>query len=146
MARINLIQIRRGTAAAWTSANPILSSGECGFETDTGKLKIGDGTTAWATLLYNGAVVTYGTSSGTACEGNDSRLTNVRTPSSHASTHSSGQADAVSVENLVFNANTTNDVGTTKHGLTPMAPTDTTKWLNGLAGTWVVLSIDGGSP
>lgn len=41
------IQVRRGTAAQWTAANPTLASGEFGFETDTGKYKIGDGTTAW---------------------------------------------------------------------------------------------------
>ena len=46
------IKLRRDTAANWTSANPILGSGEPGFETDTGKLKIGDGTSNWATLGY----------------------------------------------------------------------------------------------
>ena len=46
------IQVRRGTAAQWTSANPTLAAGEIGFETDTGKFKIGDGTTAWSSLLY----------------------------------------------------------------------------------------------
>jgi hypothetical protein len=40
------IQVRRGTAAAWTSANPTLASGEPGFETDTGLLFLGDGSTA----------------------------------------------------------------------------------------------------
>ena len=49
-----LIQLRRGTAAAWTSADPTLSSGEVGFETDTGKLKFGDGATAWTSLAYTG--------------------------------------------------------------------------------------------
>jgi hypothetical protein len=44
------IQLRRGTAAQWTAANPILVAGEPGLETDTQKLKIGDGTTAWASL------------------------------------------------------------------------------------------------
>lgn len=48
------IQFRRGTAAAWTSANPVLASGEPGRETDTGKLKIGDGSTAWTSLPYLG--------------------------------------------------------------------------------------------
>ncbi len=49
------IQIRRGTAAQWTSANPILASGEFGYETDTTNFKIGDGTTAWNTLtVLNG--------------------------------------------------------------------------------------------
>jgi len=45
-------QQRRGTAAQWTSANPILSPGEIGFEIDTNKFKIGDGTNRWATLTY----------------------------------------------------------------------------------------------
>jgi len=45
------IQFRRGTAAQWSAANPvILSSGEPGFITDTNTLKIGDGTTAFASL------------------------------------------------------------------------------------------------
>jgi hypothetical protein len=52
VARDKLIAFRRGTAAAWTSANPTLSAGEPGYETDTGKVKIGDGTTAWASLAY----------------------------------------------------------------------------------------------
>lgn len=43
---------RRDTAANWTSVNPTLAAGEFGYETDTGKLKIGDGTTAWNSLEY----------------------------------------------------------------------------------------------
>ena len=46
------IQLRRGTAAEWTSANPVLMQGEMGVETDTLKVKIGNGSTAWATLPY----------------------------------------------------------------------------------------------
>lgn len=46
------IQTRRGTAAQWTSANPVLAAGEQGYETDTGKIKVGDGTTAWSALPY----------------------------------------------------------------------------------------------
>jgi archaellum component FlaC len=46
------MQQRRGTAAQWTSANPILGSGEIGFETDTNKFKIGNGTSTWTNLLY----------------------------------------------------------------------------------------------
>lgn len=45
-------QVRRGSASAWSGANPILSSGEIGFETDTNKLKIGDGTSTWSSLNY----------------------------------------------------------------------------------------------
>lgn len=52
MARNDLIQFRRGTAAQWTTANPVLAEGEMGFETDTFKLKIGDGAAAWSALTY----------------------------------------------------------------------------------------------
>ena len=46
------MQQRRGTAAQWTGANPILSAGEIGFETDTGKFKIGNGSSTWSALNY----------------------------------------------------------------------------------------------
>jgi hypothetical protein len=46
------IQIRRDTAANWTSTNPVLSQGEPGLETDTNKVKYGDGSTAWTLLDY----------------------------------------------------------------------------------------------
>jgi len=46
------IQNRRGTASEWTSADPTLASGEVGVETDTGKFKMGDGSTAWSSLSY----------------------------------------------------------------------------------------------
>ena len=49
-------QLRGGTAADWTAANPVLASREPGAETDTGKLKIGDGSTAWSSLPYVGGV------------------------------------------------------------------------------------------
>jgi hypothetical protein len=46
------IQLRGDTAANWTSANPTLASREFGYETDTGKVKVGDGSTAWTSLAY----------------------------------------------------------------------------------------------
>jgi hypothetical protein len=46
------MQQRRGTAAQWTSANPILNAGEMGWESDTNKFKIGDGTNHWESLDY----------------------------------------------------------------------------------------------
>lgn len=46
------IQLRRDTAANWTATDPILASGEMGFETDTNTLKAGDGATAWTSLPY----------------------------------------------------------------------------------------------
>lgn len=48
------IQLRRDTAANWSTNNPTPSAGEPCFETDTGKLKIGDGITAYNSLPYQG--------------------------------------------------------------------------------------------
>ena len=42
--------IRRGTAAQWAAAGTVLAAGELGYETDTGVLKVGNGTLAWGTL------------------------------------------------------------------------------------------------
>ncbi len=47
-----IIQIKRGTAAEWNAANPILALAELGLETDTNKMKAGDGVTAWSALTY----------------------------------------------------------------------------------------------
>jgi hypothetical protein len=49
-----VIQVKRGTASAWTSANTVLTAGEIGFESDTKKMKVGDGSTAWTSLAYTG--------------------------------------------------------------------------------------------
>lgn len=49
------IQLRRGTASQWTTADPVLAEGEIGLETDTGQFKFGDGLTAWASLGYSGS-------------------------------------------------------------------------------------------
>src|SRR3569832_647361 len=46
------IQLRRGTAADWITANPILAEGELGLELDTGKVKAGNGVDDWNTLPY----------------------------------------------------------------------------------------------
>lgn len=49
------IQVRRDTAANWTSVNPTLTAGEFGYETDTGKVKIGNGSSTWTALSYLGS-------------------------------------------------------------------------------------------
>lgn len=49
---LTTFRFKRGAAADWTTANPTLGPGEPGLETDTGKIKFGDGATAWATLPY----------------------------------------------------------------------------------------------
>jgi hypothetical protein len=147
------IQLRRGTASQWTSANPTLSSGEVGFETDTGKFKIGNGSTSWSSLSYAASTPTEITnqvnlavsnlidsapgtldtlnelaaainddpsffttiatnlsnheSDTTNVHGisntanlvytNDSRLSDSRTPTSHAASHGSAGGDAITI-------------------------------------------------
>ena len=49
------IQLKHGLAASWTERNPVLLAGEIGIETDTLKMKVGDGTTHWSALGYLGA-------------------------------------------------------------------------------------------
>jgi len=51
---------RRDTAANWTAENPTLLAGEIGIESDTGKIKIGNGSTAWASLGYQGIIPSSG--------------------------------------------------------------------------------------
>lgn len=73
MPRVNLIQVRGGTAADWTSANPVLGLKEPGVETDTLLTKYGDGVTEWDSLPYatvpksyvDGAIGTVDTTGGT---------------------------------------------------------------------------------
>ena len=54
------IQLRRDTAADWTSNNPTLSAGEFGWESDTNRFKIGTGSAAWASLAYADTLKTLG--------------------------------------------------------------------------------------
>lgn len=44
------MQQKRGTAAEWAAANPVLSDGEIGFEKDTGIVKLGNGSSTWNQL------------------------------------------------------------------------------------------------
>ena len=46
------IQLRSDASAVWSAANPVLSMGEPGVETNTGRFKVGDGATEWVSLSY----------------------------------------------------------------------------------------------
>jgi hypothetical protein len=46
------IELRNDTSANWTASNPVLAAGEAGFEVDTNRFKIGDGTHAYNSLAY----------------------------------------------------------------------------------------------
>lgn len=71
------IQIRRGTAAQWTSANPTLASGEFGYETDTGFFKLGTGSTAWNSLAYQVTNSSTNTLTNKTISGANNTLTNI---------------------------------------------------------------------
>jgi hypothetical protein len=49
----SLIKLRRDTASNWATVNPTLASGEPGLETDTLRIKYGNGSTAWNSLSYS---------------------------------------------------------------------------------------------
>ena len=139
----NRIQIRRDTAANWTRVNPILSDGEPGLETDTNKVKYGDGTTAWASLDYasggGGGGNTLTNDTKTVSLGSDGILTmppgNETTSGwiqwSHASDDLTNVAGAGFVD--YFNAYT---------GLGLTAPTNT----NAEKGIWFGTPADPSSP
>jgi len=54
------IQLRRDTAADWTSNNPTLAAGEFGWESDSNRFKIGTGSAAWTSLSYADTLKTLG--------------------------------------------------------------------------------------
>jgi hypothetical protein len=90
-----VIKLRRGTAAEWTTANPVLAAGEMGIETDTARSKFGDGSTAWTSLNY-----TVGDSSGVGSIDWTS-VTSKPTefpPEPHAASHELGGADEIEID------------------------------------------------
>jgi hypothetical protein len=141
------IVIRRDTAAAWTAANPVLLSGEWGFETDARKLKIGNGSSAWNALSYystggggGGATILTGSgapSSGTGANGDvyiDTTAWNIYGPKA------SGAWGAAT--SLVGPAGATGATGT--NGATgPQGPTGATgaAGTNGTNGTAATVAV-----
>ena len=76
----DMIQIRRDTAANWTSVNPVLAQGELGIETDTLKIKAGNGTTVWNSLGYLIDTGGYGTVTSVGLVGGSTGLTTTGGP------------------------------------------------------------------
>jgi Major tropism determinant N-terminal domain len=104
MAAQTILQFRRGTAALWASQNPVLAAGEFGFETDTNKGKIGNGTTAYNSLSYVVGAFPASQLSGNTLASNvvTSSLTSVGTLTSLAVTN-----------NIVYHITTNPQGGTT---------------------------------
>ena len=86
--------------------------------------------------LGDSATKNVGTSSGTVCAGNDSRLTDSRTPTAHASTHASGGSDSIKLDDLATpDDNTDLDATTGRHGLLPKLGGGTSNFLRA-DGSW----------
>tara|TARA_R100001463_G_scaffold47540_2_gene96438 strand:+ start:111 stop:1460 length:1350 start_codon:yes stop_codon:yes gene_type:complete len=70
--RVQIAQ-RKDTAANWHNSNPVLLSGELGYETDTKKLKIGNGSSSWRNLdyFYNAKIIAGNTEAETVDTGSD---------------------------------------------------------------------------
>jgi hypothetical protein len=108
----NKIQIRRDTELNWYNANPILAQGEPGFEIDTLKLKVGNGSTTWRLLEYyvqdgvNGSTGAVGTTGAAGLNG---------TTGINGTTGAVGTTGAIGATGAVgtTGAGTTGAVGTT---------------------------------
>ncbi len=96
------LQVRRDTAANWTASNPVLAAGEPGLETDTGKVKYGDGVRNWATLPYSSGVTLGDTAPPTA----GSASTGVSTQAARAD-HSHALPESLSSKTLSTSGNAT---------------------------------------
>lgn len=152
------IQVRRGTASQWTSANPVLEAGEIGFESDTNLFKFGNGDDAWSLLPYAAADYTAfqntlddyltvglrGTANGVASLNSSGKVPNDQIDSG---TWATREIVSASVAGLSLNA----AVGyATTSALAATYTAGTTDWFGGTAigatltmNSTGVLSIDG---
>jgi hypothetical protein len=91
--------------------------------------------TSFARSDHKHSLAAFGSGSGTFCQGNDSRLSDARTPTAHKTSHQAGGSDAIKLDDLAApDDNTDLDVSTTAHGLAPKLPNDSAKFLNGTGG------------
>jgi hypothetical protein len=102
-----------------------------------GNLAAEGSATSLARSDHTHSLPAYGTGSGTFCEGDDSRLSDARTPTAHAASHQSGGGDAVKLDDLASpDDNTDLDATTSAHGLLPKLGGGTDNFLRA-DGTWV---------
>lgn len=101
-----LIQIRRGTAAEWTSANPILAAGELALSTDLDRIKVGDGSSTWSSLSYITPLNTDHLTEGSA----NLYFSNARAISATEATIASASAAALSAANSYADGLDTDDI------------------------------------
>ena len=79
-----------------TGGSDAITPADIGAADKTIQIKPGTGLTGGGTLEADRTLtVSYGTAAGTACQGNDARLSNARTPTAHNPTHKTGGTDAL---------------------------------------------------
>ena len=135
-----LITIRRDTAANWATANPILASGEIGYDLTNLQTKVGDGSTVWTALPFS-VSQTYATAaaaSAASASGSAATVAAVVT-----STGSGGLASFVAFEALPANSwvNLFDSSGVIKMRLA--IANDPTKLANGFVGAAVASGASG---
>ena len=78
-----------------TGGSDAITPADIGAAAKTIQIKPGTGLTGGGTLEADRTLtVSYGTAAGTACQGNDARLSNARTPTAHKATHKTGHGRA----------------------------------------------------
>ena len=79
-----------------TGGSDAITPADIGAAAKTIQIKPGTGLTGGGTLEADRTLtVSYGTAAGTACQGNDARLSNARMPTAHKATHKTGGTDAL---------------------------------------------------
>ena len=106
------IKLKRDSAANWSAENTLLQQGEPGFETDTGKYKVGDGVTTWNNLEY---MVPF---------------RNIESPDGTVSIEATNSANIVTGDFLP-DADTTSDIGSLSKQFKDMYLSGTTLYIGG---------------
>jgi hypothetical protein len=111
------ILLRRDTSENWVKAEAVLLEGEPGYETDTGKLKIGDGSNTWSALDYYGGTGATGISGPTGAPGNSNYLTPPSNPPKYTSyTLTSSDVNTI----ILMNGSSDSNLIVTTNSLVPM--------------------------
>ena len=120
-----VVSIRHDTSTGWVSSNPILAVAEIGFESDSKKLKVGDGFSVWKSLDYTSSSTSTSTSIFT---------TNDVQNAIQALLSNGVQSGITFVYNTDTSSlsSTVDILSTTEAGLAPKLPNDATKYLNGV--------------
>jgi hypothetical protein len=145
------IRLLRGTAARWTTVNPVLLAGQEGYEKDTGRRKVGDGVTAWTALPYHGASTAVGLALVTAASAAAARtaidLGNVDNTADANKPVSTAQAAADALARIAWAR--TPDVliaGTVTRDSNGAATSAPVQWPDGSAGTYTAIVVSTAFP